>query len=55
MQGMVDFGRFGDERLQKGGPIFWRLWLAKAAVAFVGSAAIGRERSGFDAFFTIAR
>jgi len=55
MQGMVDLGRFGDERLQKGGPIFCRLSLARAAVAFVGSAATGRARSGFDAFFTIAR
>ena len=49
MQGMMDFGRFGDERLKKGGPIFWRpSWASDSA--FVSLAATGRGRSGFDVF-----
>ncbi len=52
MLGMRDFGRFGDERLQKGGPIFWRLWLAEAVRAYGDLAATAPERSGSGAFFT---
>ena len=39
-------GRFGDRRLEKGGPIFWAvLWsLVGASCGFGGWAAVGRER-----------
>jgi hypothetical protein len=52
MLGMRDFGRFGDGRLQKGGPIFWRLSLAKAVRAYGGLGATAPGRSGSGAFFT---
>ena len=50
MQGMMDFGRFGDERLKKGGPIFWRPSWASALPAYVSLAATERGRSAFDVF-----
>jgi len=50
MHGMVDFGRFGDERLQKGGPIFWPPSWASGARVCVGSAAIGPEPNAFAGF-----
>jgi hypothetical protein len=52
MLGMTDLGRFGDERLQKGGPIFWRPSSAGAARAYGDLAATVRGRSGSGAFFT---
>jgi hypothetical protein len=52
MLGMRDFGRFGDGRLQKGGPIFWRLSLAEAVRAYGDLAATAPRRSGSGAFFT---
>lgn len=40
-------GRFGDRRLEKGGPFFWAgsLKVAVASCAFANLAATGRERS----------
>jgi hypothetical protein len=39
-------GRFGDRRLEKGGPFFWVGWLLRVAggCGCAGWAAIGRER-----------
>jgi hypothetical protein len=54
MRGMSDFGRFGDERLQKGGPICWPPSWENAAPACVGSAAIARGRSAFGGFCTMS-
>jgi hypothetical protein len=55
MKGMRDLGSFGDERLKKGGPIFWRLWYAGARCACGGLAGTGRGKSGFSGFCTIRR
>jgi len=44
MQGMMDLGTFGDERLKKRGPISWPRSRPSARPAYVGSAAIGRRR-----------
>ena len=52
MLGMRDFGRFGDGRLQEGGPIFWRPSWAGAVRAYGGLAATARGPSAFGAFFT---
>lgn len=43
----LGLGRFGDRRLEKGGPFFWAGWLPQAAAGCgcVAWAAIGRERS----------
>ena len=48
MQGMTDLGQFGDERLKKRGPIFWRRSRPSARLACGGSAATGR-RGGLSA------
>jgi hypothetical protein len=50
MQGMMDFGRFGDERLKKGGSIFWPPSWANGPRACASLAATGRGRSAFDVF-----
>ena len=44
----VRLGRFGDRRLEKGGPIFWPVWWSWAGGSCGCAAwgAIGRERSG---------
>jgi hypothetical protein len=55
MKGMRDLGSFGDERLKKGGPIFWRLWFAGARFACGGLAGTGRVRFDFSGFCTIRR
>lgn len=43
----LDLGRFGDRRLQKGGPFFWAGSLRRAAegCGCVDWAALGQERS----------
>jgi hypothetical protein len=43
----VTLGRFGDRRLEKGGPFCMAAWWRRAAVAcgFDGLAVIGPERS----------
>jgi hypothetical protein len=43
----VSLGRFGDRRLEKGGPSCTLVWWRRAGVGFgfVGSAVIVRERS----------
>jgi len=53
MQGMMDFGRFGDERLKKGGSIFWPPSWANGPRACASLAATGRGRSAFDVFCTM--
>jgi hypothetical protein len=42
----LGLGRFGDRRLEKGGPFFWAGWLRRAAegCGCAGWVAIGRER-----------
>lgn len=42
----LGLGRFGDRRLEKGGPFFWTVWLRRAGegCGCVGWAAIGREK-----------
>jgi len=42
----LGLGRFGDRRLQKGGPSFWTGWSPRAADGYgcVDWAAVGRER-----------
>jgi hypothetical protein len=30
----VSLGRFGDRRLEKGGPFYWSGWSARAGAAF---------------------
>ena len=48
-------GRFGDRRLEKGGPgCIGRWWRGRARVS-VASAAVGRARCSFAGFFTIGR
>jgi hypothetical protein len=44
----MTLGRFGDRRLEKGGPsswVVWWRWLGKG-FGFAGLVAIGREKSG---------
>ena len=43
----MTLGRFGDRRLEKGGPIFWAAWLRRVAAVsvFGGLAATARARS----------
>ena len=43
----LTLGRFGDRRLQKGGPFFWAAWLSAALASFgyVCLAATVRARS----------
>lgn len=53
MQGMMDLGRFGDERLQKGGPIFWPLLWVSGRRVCVSLEAIEPTRSASGVFCTI--
>lgn len=48
----IDYGlgRFGDRRLEKGGPICMRRWSHARVRAFAGSAALGRGRCSSRAF-----
>jgi len=48
-------GRFGDRRLEKGGPGCMRRWWRGLARVFVGLAVTGRARCSFAGFFTIGR
>ncbi len=48
-------GRFGDRRLEKGGPGCMRRWWRSRAHVFVGLAVTGRARCSFAGFFTIRR
>lgn len=51
----VEFGlgRFGDRRLEKGGPPFMRRWLRDLAVVFGGLRGLGPRRFGSGAFCAI--
>lgn len=51
----LTLGRFGDWRLQKGGPFFWAASsrLGLASFGFAGLAATVRARSGCSAFCAI--
>ena len=42
----MTLGRFGDRRLEKGGPIFWASWYLRegASCVFGGLAGAGPER-----------
>jgi hypothetical protein len=48
-------GRFGDRRLEKGGPGCMRRWWRGPARVSVALAAIGRARCSFAGFFTTGR
>ena len=48
-------GRFGDRRLEKGGPICTRLWLSVPARVFVASLAAGRARFNLHGSFATLR
>jgi hypothetical protein len=48
-------GRFGDRRLEKGGPGCMRRWWRGPARVFVVLAATGRARCSFAGFFTTGR
>ncbi len=52
MDGMTELGHFGDERLQKGGPIFWRLSCLGARFACVSWEPTAPGRSGMGGFCT---
>jgi hypothetical protein len=43
---LVGLGRFGDRRLEKGGPFFWAGWLRRAAddCGFASWAVVEREK-----------
>jgi hypothetical protein len=45
-------GRFGDRRLEKGGPPSTRLWLSDRVVVSDGLRDVDRRRCGSDASFT---
>jgi hypothetical protein len=49
----LTLGRFGDRRLQKGGPFFWAASLRSglASFAFVGLAGTARARSDYSGFY----
>lgn len=53
----IGLGRFGDRRLEKGGPFCWADWLSRAVAgfAFDALAAIGLARSGSHDFCAIVR
>lgn len=53
----VGLGRFGDRRLQKGGPFFWVAWLRLAVLVcgFVGLALTGLGKSGSRDFCATLR
>ena len=44
----LSLGRFGDRRLEKGGPFFWPVWLRRGAAlcGFAALAARGLGRFG---------
>jgi hypothetical protein len=46
-------GRFGDRRLEKGGPPCMRPWLSGRALASAGLREGGRKRCGSGAFCAI--
>src|ERR1700675_1091026 len=48
-------GRFGDRRLEKGGPGCTRRWWGGRARVSVALAGVGRARCSFADFFTIGR
>ena len=48
-------GRFGDRRLEKGGPGCTRRWWRGRAHVSVALAVVGRARCSFAGFFTIRR
>jgi hypothetical protein len=48
-------GRFGDRRLEKGGPGCMRRWWLGRVRASVALAVTGRVRCSFVGFFTTAR
>jgi hypothetical protein len=48
-------GRFGDRRLEKGGPGCTGRWWRGPARVFVALAVTGRERCSFAGFFTTGR
>jgi hypothetical protein len=52
----VEFGlgRFGDRRLEKGGPRFTRRWSSDLAVVCGGLRGVGPRRFGSGAFCAIA-
>ena len=53
----IGLGRFGDRRLEKGGPFFWGVWLRVAGLARVsgGWAWVGLARCGLRGFSTTQR
>jgi hypothetical protein len=53
----MDFGlgRFGDRRLEKGGPPFMRLWWTGRALISTGLRAADRKKCGSPASFAIPR
>jgi hypothetical protein len=55
VQGLIDLGSFGDERLQKRGPIFWRRSSPSARPVCGGLAAIGQGMWPMDGFCTMGR
>jgi len=50
MQGMMDLGRFGDERLQKGGPIFLAALMGKADGVFASAWRRSSQHGALPAF-----
>jgi hypothetical protein len=48
-------GRFGDRRLEKGGPGCTRRWWRGLARASVALAVTGQARCSFGGFFTIGQ
>jgi hypothetical protein len=48
--GVYELGRFGDGRLEKGGPCFTGLWWQKQAPASGGLRVRGLARFGFTGF-----
>lgn len=52
---VVGLGRFGDRRLEKGGPDCTRRWLRGRARVSAGLAVTVRARCSFAGFFTIGR
>jgi len=53
MNMMIELGRFGDERLKKGGPIFWPRSWRKAQFACAGWETVEPRPSAMDGFCTI--
>lgn len=55
VDGEYGLGRFGDRRLEKGGPVCTRRWWRGRATVSGGSVVGGRARCSFDGCCTIGR